>query len=202
MYCIINETFGIVARIDRSDWKEYMAARMFKSVEEGLEFMSLQRDAQLADIYRRKFSTDTKLILDMAKLSNYISSSDPNAASQFREKDEFALLRKQYKKDCEHYAEPWKLWQVKTKNSNANFTQCSIKPMFLSFNEYRRLTTYFVLVGDMVYEYAYENSEWDNEWFDKGVASFSLKELEQKYNLLVNKVKESNKQPVTTRVLF
>lgn len=200
MYCIINENFGIVARIDRSDWKEYMAARMFKSVEEGLEFMSLQSDSQLADIYRRKFSQDSKLILD--NLYNYISSSDPKAASQFVEKDEFAKLKKQYKQDCEQYSEPWKLWQVKTKNSNANFTQCSIKPMFLSSNEYRRLTPYFVLVGDIVYEYAYENSEWDKGWFDKGVASFSLQELEEKYNFLANKVKESNKQPVTTKVFL
>lgn len=79
----------------------------------------------------------------------------------FIEKDEFALLKKQYKKDCEDYAESWKLWQVKTKNSNANFTQCSIKPMFLPFNEYKRLQTYFVLVGDIVYEYVYKNSAWD-----------------------------------------
>ena len=201
MYCIINENLGIVARIDRSDWKEYMAERMFKSVEEGLEFMSLQSDAQLADIYRRKFSQDTKVV-DSKELCDYISSNDPNAASQFREKDEFALLKKQYKKDCKDYAEPWKLWQVKTKNSNANFSQCSIKPMFLPFNEYKRLQTYFVLVGDIVYEYIYKNSAWDNEWFDKGVASFSLKELEQKYNLLASKVKESNKQPVTARVFL
>lgn len=71
--------------------------------------------------------------------------------------------------------------------------------MFLPFNEYKRLQTYFVLVGNIIYEYAYENSAWDHEWFDKGVASFSLKELEQKYNLLVSKVKESNKQPITKR---
>lgn len=202
MYCIINENFGIVARIDREDWKEYMAERMFKSVEEGWEFMSLQSDSELADIYRRKFSKDTKLILDRAKLSNYISSSDPNAASQFIEKDEFAILKKQYKKDCKDYPEPWKLWQVRNKEFRGNFTQCSIKPMFLPFNEYKRLQTYFVLVGGMVYEYIYENSVWDKEWFDKGVASFSLKELEQKYNLLANKVKESNKQPVTTKVFL
>ena len=201
MYCIINENFGIVARIDRPDWKEYMAARMFRSVEEGLEFMSLQSDAQLADIYRRKFSQDTK-VLDRAELSNYISSSDPNAASQFREKDEFALLKKQYKQDCEDYAEPWKLWQVKTKDSNANFKQCLIPPMFLSSNEYRRLTPYFVLVGNIIYEYGYENSRWDSEWFDKGVASFRFEDLEQKYNFLVDKVKKTNKQPVTTRVFF
>ena len=201
MYCIINKNFGIVARIDRSDWKEYMAARMFRSVEEGLDFMSLQSDAQLADIYRRKFSQDTK-VLGRAELSNYISSSDPNAGSQFREKDEFALLRKQYKQDCEDYAEPWKLWRVRNKGFKSNFTQCSIKPMFLPFNEYRRLTPYFVLVGDMVYEYAYENSIWDNEWFDKGVASFFLKELEQKCNFLANKVKQSNKRPITSRVFF
>ena len=202
MYCIINENFGIVARIDRSDWKEYMAARMFRSVEEGLDFMSLQSDSELADIYRRKFSKDTKLILDRAKLFSYISSSDPNAASQFIEKDEFALLRKQYKQDCEDYAEPWKLWQVKNKSSGDDFTQCSIAPMFQPFNDYRRLTPYFVLVGDIVYEYAYENSRWDNEWFDKGVASFSLQELEEKYNFLANKVEESNKQPVTARVFL
>ena len=192
MYCIINKNFGIVARIDRSDWKEYMAARMFRSVKEGLEFMSLQSDAQLADIYRRRFSQDTKVV---DNLYNYISSSDPKAASQFIEKDEFALLKKQYKQDCKDYAEPWKLWQVRNKEFRGNFTQCSIKPMFLPFNEYKRLQTYFVLVGDIVYEYAYENSAWDKEWFDKGVASFSLKELEQKYNLLASKVKESNKQP-------
>ena len=199
MYCIINENFGIVARIDRSDWKEYMAARMFKSVEEGLEFMSLQSDAQLADIYRRKFSQDTKVV---DNLYNYISSSDPKAASQFVEKDEFAELKKQYKQDCEQYSEPWKLWQVRNKEFKGNFAQCSIKPMFLSFNEYKRLQTYFVLVGDIVYEYAYENSEWDKGWFDKGVASFSLQELEEKYNFLANKVEESNKQPVTARVFL
>lgn len=79
----------------------------------------------------------------------------------FIEKDEFALLKKQYKKDCEDYAEPWKLWQVKTKNSKDDFKQCSIPPMFLSSNEYRRITTYFVLVGDIVYEYLYKNSAWD-----------------------------------------
>lgn len=202
MYCIINENFGIVARIDREDWKEYMAERMFKSVEEGLEFMSLQSDEQLADIYRRKLSQDTKLILDRTELSNYISSSDPNAASQFREKDEFALLKKQYKQDCKDYAEPWKLWQVRDKGSKDDFIQCSIPPMFLSSNEYRRLTPYFVLVGDIVYEYAYENSAWDREWFDKGVASFFLKELEKKYNFLANKVKESVKQPITARVFL
>ena len=202
MYCIINENFGIVARIDRSDWKEYMAERMFKSVEEGLEFMSLQSDEQLADIYRRKLSQDTKLILDRTELSNYISSSDPNAASQFREKDEFALLKKQYKQDCKDYAEPWKLWQVRNKGSKDDFIQCSIPTMFLSSNEYRRLTSYFVLVGNIIYEYEYENSALDHEWFDKGVASFSLKELEQKYNLLASKVKESNKQPVTARVFL
>lgn len=49
----------------------------------------------------------------------------------------------------------------------------------LPFNEYKRLQTYFV---DIVYEYVYKN-----RWFDKGVASFSLKELEQKYNLLASK---------------
>lgn len=201
MYCIINENFGIVARIDRPDWKEYIAARMFRSVEEGLDFMSFQSDAQLADIYRRKFSQDTK-ILSRTELSNYISSSDPSAASQFREKDEFALLKKQYKKDCKDYPEPWKLWQVRNKSSGDDFTQCSIAPMFQPFNDYRRLTPYFVLVGDIVYEYAYENSRWDHEWFDKGVASFSLKELEQKYNFSANKVKKSDKQPVTTKVFL
>ena len=205
MYCIINENFGIVARIDRPDWKEYMAARMFRNVEEGLDFMSLQSDAQLADIYRRKFSQDTKVLV-RAELSNYISSSDPNAASQFIEKDEFAILKKQYEQDCKKYSEPWKLWQIRNKEFKGNFTQCSIKPMFLSFNEYRRLQTYFVLVDDMVYEYVYENSAWDKEWFDKGVASFSLKELEQKYNLLANKVKKSVKHaigtPVPTGLLF
>lgn len=201
MYCIINENFGIVARIDRPDWKEYMAERMFKSVEEGLDFMSLQSDAQLADIYRRKFSQDTKVLV-RDELSSYISSSDPNAASQFREKDEFALLKKQYKQDCKDYAEPWKLWQVRNKEFRGNFAQCSIKPMFLPFNEYKRLQTYFVLVGDIVYEYIYENSAWDKEWFDKGVASFRFEDLEQKYNFLANKVKESDKRPVTTRVFL
>ena len=201
MYCIINENFGIVARIDRSDWKEYMAECMFRSVGEGLEFMSLQSDAELADIYRRKFSQDTKVV-DSKELCDYISSNDLNAASQFREKDEFALLKKQYKKDCKDYPEPWKLWQVRNKEFRGNFTQCSIKPMFLPFNEYKRLQTYFVLVGDIVYEYPYENSIWDHEWFDKGVASFNLEDLEQKYNFLENKVKESNKQPITTRVFL
>lgn len=201
MYCIINENFGIVARIDRSDWKEYMAARMFRSAEEGLDFMSLQSDAQLADIYRRKFSQDTKVLV-RAELSNYISSSDPNAASQFIEKDRFAERKKQYAQDCKDYPEPWKLWQVRNKEFRGNFTQCSIKPMFLPFNEYKRLQTYFVLVGDIVYEYAYENSAWDKEWFDKGVASFRFEDLEQKYNFLANKVKESDKQPVTKRIFL
>lgn len=207
MYCIINENFGIVARIDRSDWKEYMAKHIFTNVEVGLDFMSFHDDAKLADIYRRKFSQDTKVLV-RAELSNYISSSDPNAAPQFREKDEFALLKKQYKqdckdcKDCKDYAEPWKLWQVRNKGSKDDFKQCLIPPMFHSSNEYRRITTYFVLVGDMVYKYIYENSAWDNEWFDKGVASFSLKELEQKCNFLANKVKQSNKRPITSRVFL
>ena len=198
MYCIINENFGIVARIDHPDWKEYMAARMFKSMEEGLEFMSSQSDSQLADIYRRKFSQDTKII-NPKELYNYVDSRDPSAASDFIEKDEFALLKKQYKEDCENYSEPWKLWQVRNKDYKGNFTQCSIAPRFLSFNEYKRLPTYFVLIDDIVYEYVYENNAWDNEWFDKGVASFSLKELERKYNLLANKVKQSNKRPITSR---
>lgn len=201
MYCIINENLGIVARIDRSDWKEYMAARMFKSMEEGLEFMSLQSDSQLADIYRRKFSQDTKVV-DRKDLPNYVNSSNSLAASQFMEKDEFALLKKQYEQDCKDYAEPWKFWQVRNKGSKGNFTQCSFDPMFSLFNEYRRLTPYFVLVGDIIYAYVYENSTWDHEWFDKGVASFNLEDLEQKYNFLANKVKESDKLPVTTRVFF
>lgn len=202
MYCIINENFGIVARIDRSDWKEYMAARMFRSVEEGLEFMSLQSDVQLADIYRRKFSQDTKIVTGKSLLSKYVDSSDPSAASDFIEKDKFALLKKQYKEDCENYSEPWKLWQLRNKDYKGNFTQCSIAPRFLSFNEYKRLPTYFVLIDDIVYEYVYENNTWDNEWFDKGVASFDLQELKEKYNYMLNKVKESNKQPVTTRVFL
>ena len=172
MYCIINENFGIVARIDRSDWKEYMAKHIFTNVEVGLDFMSFHDDAQLADIYR------------------------------FVEKDEFALLRKQYKQDCEDYAEPWKLWQVRNKGSKDDFIQCSIPLMFLSSNEYRRITIYFVLVGDIVYEYVYENNTWDNEWFDKGVASFDLQELKEKYNYMLNKVKKSVKHSITSRVLL
>lgn len=199
MYCIINAILGIVARIDRPDWKEHMAASLFKDVKEGLEFMSSQSDAQLAHIYRQKFSQDSKRIPNRSDLfTTYISSSDPSAASQFIKKDEFVELKKQYTQDCENYLEPWKLWQVKQKNFG-DFAQCSVKPMFVPFNEYRRLTTYFVLVGDMVYEYVYENSEWDNEWFNKGVASFSLEELEQKYNLLVDKVRKSDKRPIPTK---
>lgn len=197
MYCIINENFGIVARIDRRDWKEYMAERMFRSVGEGLEFMSLQSDAKLADIYRRKFSQDTKVVDD---LYNYISSSDPSAASQFIEKDEFAILKKQYAQDCKDYPEPWKLWQVRGKEFKGNFTQCSIKPMFLKFNEYRRLQTYFVLVEDTIYEYVYNDTDWDKEWFTGGVASFTKEYLIKRLAALRSKVE--SKEFLTMETIF
>lgn len=57
-YCVTSRRFGIVSKIDRSDWKEYMAEKHSPwSVEEGLRWVEcLGNDAE--DHYRRCYSQD------------------------------------------------------------------------------------------------------------------------------------------------
>ena len=58
-YCRISNRHGIVSRIDRSDWKEYMAKKHSPwSIEAGMEWVSfLGTNAE--DHYRRCYSKDT-----------------------------------------------------------------------------------------------------------------------------------------------
>lgn len=58
-YCLISLKHGIVARIDRPDWKEFMASKHQPSnPEEGLKWVSLLGN-RAADHYRRVYSQDT-----------------------------------------------------------------------------------------------------------------------------------------------
>lgn len=59
-YCIISRKFHLASRIDRIDWKEYMAKQHSPwSLEDGLAWTRHFSDVELADHYRRVVSNDT-----------------------------------------------------------------------------------------------------------------------------------------------
>jgi hypothetical protein len=59
-YCRTSNRFGLVSRIDRADWKEYMAKRHSPwSKEDGLRWVAALGHAGAEDHYRRIYSTDT-----------------------------------------------------------------------------------------------------------------------------------------------
>ena len=59
-YCVTSRKFGIVSRIDRADWKIYMAKKHSPwSLEEGLEWVEALGEAGAEDHYRRCYSKDS-----------------------------------------------------------------------------------------------------------------------------------------------
>ena len=58
-YCVTSRKFGLVSRIDRDDWKEYMALLYSPwSLKVGMDWVSVLGDGA-EDHYRRCYSTDT-----------------------------------------------------------------------------------------------------------------------------------------------
>lgn len=59
-YRIVSRKYGIISRIDREDWKEYMAEKHAPwDIEEGLAWIKHLGDLHAADFYRRCHSKDT-----------------------------------------------------------------------------------------------------------------------------------------------
>ena len=59
-YRIISRKYGIISRIDRNDWREYMAKKYAPwDIEEGLKWVRTLGDRGAADHYRRIYSKDT-----------------------------------------------------------------------------------------------------------------------------------------------
>lgn len=76
-YCIVSRRFGCISRIDRPDWKEYMA-KMHKpwSVEEGLEWVECLGDIGAEDHYRRVYSKDEVELGSYSKAKKYPKSHE------------------------------------------------------------------------------------------------------------------------------
>lgn len=73
-YCVTSRKFGIVSRIDRPDWKEYMAKQQRPwSLKEGLEWVEALGEQDAEDFYRRCYSKD-KLTIGKRKASFYPKS--------------------------------------------------------------------------------------------------------------------------------
>ena len=72
-YRVTSRKWGLVSRIDRPDWKEYMAKHHSPhSLEEGLEWVKLLGEAGAEDHYRRVYSEDT---LEVPELARQMASS-------------------------------------------------------------------------------------------------------------------------------
>ena len=58
-YRITSRKYGIISRIDRDDWKDYMAEQHAPwDIEEGRKWVRLLGDRTAADHYRRVYSKD------------------------------------------------------------------------------------------------------------------------------------------------
>jgi len=60
-YCRTSNKYGLVSRLDRPDWKEYMAAQHAPRNPEGagMDWVKLLGPSAAADQYRRCYSQDT-----------------------------------------------------------------------------------------------------------------------------------------------
>lgn len=59
-YRITSRKYGMISRIDRDDWKEYMAEKHAPwDIEEGRKWVRVLGDLHAADHYRRVYSKDT-----------------------------------------------------------------------------------------------------------------------------------------------
>lgn len=59
-YRIVSRKYGTIARIDRDDWKEFMAQEHAPwDIEEGRKWVRTMGDRSAADHYRRVYSKDT-----------------------------------------------------------------------------------------------------------------------------------------------
>jgi hypothetical protein len=59
-YRIVSRKYGIIARIDRPDWKEFLAEEHAPwDIEEGRDWVAALGDRRAADYYRRVYSKDT-----------------------------------------------------------------------------------------------------------------------------------------------
>lgn len=63
-YCVVSRKHKTVSRIDRPDWREYMAAKHAPWDPMG-EGMAWARTSGSADHYRRLYSKDTKIVTDL-----------------------------------------------------------------------------------------------------------------------------------------
>ena len=58
-YRITSRKYGLVSRIDREDWKEYMAEQHAPwDIREGRKWVNILGDRSAADHYRRVYSKD------------------------------------------------------------------------------------------------------------------------------------------------
>lgn len=59
-YRITSRKYGLISRIDRDDWKEFMAEQHAPwDIEEGRKWIRAMGDLHAADQYRRVYSKDT-----------------------------------------------------------------------------------------------------------------------------------------------
>ena len=60
-YRVVSRKYGMISRIDRKDWKEYMAKQHapWDAEGEGIKWVQLLGDRAAADHYRRVYSKDT-----------------------------------------------------------------------------------------------------------------------------------------------
>src|ERR1039458_9705438 len=59
-YRIVSRKYGMISRLDRDDWKEYMAEKHAPwDIEEGRKWVRALGDLHAADHYRRVYSKDT-----------------------------------------------------------------------------------------------------------------------------------------------
>jgi len=58
-YCVISRKYGMVSRIDRSDWKEHMAKEHSPwDINDGLKWIMCMGERDSEDQYRRCYSKD------------------------------------------------------------------------------------------------------------------------------------------------
>jgi len=56
-YCVTSRKFGLISRIDREDWKEYMASKHVSG--NGMAWVKCLGEIGAEDHYRRCYSKDT-----------------------------------------------------------------------------------------------------------------------------------------------
>lgn len=85
-YCVISNRYMMVSRIDREDWKEYMAIQHCPwDIEEGLCWVYSLKDA--ANHYRRVYSNDRIEFSCLGRhmFTCFLNSSDSAAPSEYLE---------------------------------------------------------------------------------------------------------------------